>query len=82
MQKRTRKLFVELLLFIIIVDVDFIIIVIFLLGYASTIKNMQNVQNQMFAIIQDIQMKVNEIYVDWKAGGSTSHIEIIQSGLT
>jgi hypothetical protein len=71
-QKRTRKLFVELLLFIIIVD---FIIVIFLLGYVSTIKNMQNVQNQMFTIIQDIQTKVNEMYVDWKAGGSTSHIE-------
>ena len=30
---------------------------------------MQNVQNQMFTIIQDIQRKVNEMYVDWKAAG-------------
>ena len=36
---------------------------------------MQVVQNQMFTIIQDIQTKVNEMYVDWKTDGSTSHIE-------
>nr|CAG8490060.1 5651_t:CDS:2 [Entrophospora candida] len=33
------------------------------------ISDMQNVQNQMFMIIQDMQRKVNEIYLDWKAAG-------------
>lgn len=37
---------------------------------------MQNVQNQMFTIIQDMQRKVNEMYVDWKAAGFGScHVE-------
>ncbi|CAJ0643055.1 3508_t:CDS:2, partial [Entrophospora sp. SA101] len=37
--------------------------------YNSTTSDMQNVQNQMTMIIQDIQRKVNEIYVDRKAAG-------------
>lgn len=26
-------------------------------------------QNQMFTILQDVQKKVNEMYIDWKATG-------------
>ena len=46
------------------------------LGYTSTIDNMQNMQNQMFTILQDVQKKVNEMYIDWKATGfGSSYIE-------
>ncbi|PKY40855.1 hypothetical protein RhiirA4_432605 [Rhizophagus irregularis] len=34
-------------------------------GYASTIGNMQYMQNQMFTIIQDVQKKINEMFNDF-----------------
>ena len=30
---------------------------------------MQRVQNQTLTIVQDIQKKVNEMYINWKAAG-------------
>ena len=39
------------------------------LGYNLAISDMQRVQDQMLTIVQDIQKKVGEMYVDWKAAG-------------
>ena len=53
-----------------------VLIIISILGFESTINDMQIVQNQMLTIIQDIQKNINEMYLDWKStGGFSSHTE-------
>ncbi|CAG8764087.1 8262_t:CDS:2, partial [Funneliformis caledonium] len=44
-------------------------------GFASIISNIYDVQTQMIVMIQDIQKKINEMYIDWKVIRFGSHME-------
>ena len=75
MQKRTRKLLLLTLIFIAFYLI--ILVLIFLTIFRLYFSNyyIQDMQNKMFATVQDIQKKVYEIYGDWKSTGFGGHVD-------